>query len=359
MTVSRFVLGLGGLALAAVLPADGASPAVSLRSGSALARQAPGVPGAPPADVLPPHGYVITKTLPGSSIPVDLTFVLTRDEIYAPIAVRKPSGAGPFPAILMGAGNGAGGMPEVERQAERLGPMMEQMIARGYVVAYAEYRNEIPYLYEKINRAENLPDNISGGRRTLKSNPTLDSDDFISIIEYLQSLPYVDRDAVGAYGVSHSGELILKAAAEITFGAGVSNEGAAHEFLSVDTGPKAPRKGTELQFQDVEVVRKYANKARAMERIRRITTPILHLGRDGDHLQGIFKLTHEWMLEAGKDSTWVSFDHPVHGYGFIYRQPEGAYKPDPIQQKAFEIVMAFFDKHLKHPQHQATPAGRP
>ncbi len=54
------------------------------------------------------------------------------------------------------------------------------------------------------------------------------------------------------------------------------------------------------------------------------------------------------MVEAGKDSTWVTFDHPVHGYGFIYAQKDGSFKPDPIQQKTFDVVMEFFDKHLKH-----------
>lgn len=318
--------------------------------------QAPGVRGAPPAPEHPPHGYVVSKTLPGLAEAVDLTFVFTRDEIYVPIAVRRPAGPGPFPAILLGSGNGAGGMPEVERQTARLGPMMDRMLARGYVVAYAEYRNEIPYLYEQINRASNLEDNISGGQRTLKSAPSLDSDDYIAIIRYLQSLPYVDADAVGTYGVSHSGELMLKAASEITFGAAVPNEGAAHEFLSVDTGPSIPRKGTEIQLQDVEVVKRHADKARAMARIRRIETPFLHLGRDDDHLQGIFKLSHEWMVEAGKDSIWASFDHPVHGYGFLYPEPDGAFRPDPIQEKAFGLVMAFFDKHLKH-SHATTPSG--
>lgn len=319
--------------------------------------QAQGVAGAPPAPEAAVHGYTLTKKIAGASTPADLTFVLTRDEIYVPIGVRRPQGSGPFPAILLGSGNGAGGMPEVERQLGRLGPMMDELVGRGYVVAYAEYRNEIPYLYEKIDRSENLADNISGGQRTLKSNPTLDSDDYIAIIRYLQSLPYVDKDAVGTYGVSHSGELMLKAASEITFGAAVPNEGAAHEFLGVDTGPTAPRKGTEIQYQDVEVVKKRANKEEAMARIRRIRTPFLHLGRDQDHLQGIFKLTHEWMTEAGKDSTWVSFDHPVHGYGFLYAGKDGSYKPDAIQRKAFDVVMAFFDRHLKH-THQTSSRER-
>jgi hypothetical protein len=149
-------------------------------------------------------------------------------------------------------------------------------------------------------------------------------------------------------GVSHSGEMILKAASEFTFAAGVPIEGAAHEFLNVNTGPTAPRKGGEIEYNDVEVARKNADKALAMPRIRRINTPILHIGRDTDHQEGIFKLVHEWMKEAGKDSTWVSFDHPVHGYPFIYRQKDGSYKPDAIQQKAFDTFMDYFDKHLKH-----------
>lgn len=311
------------------------------------ADQIRGMGNAPPP-ILPPHAYTITKPVTGSDNPVELTFVLTRDEAYVAIGLRRPKGNGPFPAILMSAGNGAGGMPSVERGVERLAPMVDRMVARGYVVAYAEPRNEIPDLYNKIARAENLPDSVSGGQRTLKSAPTLDSDDFISMIQYLQSLPYVDNDAVGAFGVSHSGELILKAASEITFGCGVPNEGAANEFLEIDIGPSAPRKAAEIQFQDEALVRQRADKAKAMERIRRIKTPMLVMGRDGDHQQGVFKLTYTWLKEAGKDATWVTFDHPVHGYAFLYRQQDGSFRPDAIQEKAWDVYMTFFDKHLKH-----------
>jgi dienelactone hydrolase len=304
---------------------------------------------APVAPELPSHGYAITIPILGSGVPMEIAFVLTRDEIYVPIAIRKPQGDGPFPVITMGRGDGKGGVPHLETQVALLAPMHDEMIRRGYVVAYVNYRNEIPHLYEQIPRAQNLPDDVSGGaRRTLKSAPTLDSDDFIAIFRYLQTLPYVNKDAIGAIGVSHSGEMILKAAAELTFAAGVVIEGASHEFLSVETGPTAPRKGNEIQYQDVEIVRKHADKARAMERIRRIQTPILHVGRAQDHLQGIFKLAHEWMLEAGKVSTWVSLDHPAHGYPFIYRQADGTFQPDPIQQQAFDVCMDFFDRYLKH-----------
>lgn len=305
-------------------------------------------PIAPVAPQRPPHGFVATRPVHGSNIPMDLTFVLTRDEIYVPISVRKPPGPGPFPAITMGRGDGRGGYQHVEREVARLAPMQDRMIERGYVVVYVNYRNEIPHLYETSDPAVNLPDDISGGdNRTLKSAPTLDSDDFIAIVHYLRTVPYIDPTRVGAVGVSHSGEMILKAAAQITFTCGIAIEGASHEFLSVNTGPSAPRVADEIQYNDIEVVRRNADKAKAMERIRRIQTPILHIGREKDHLQGIFKLAHEWMLESGKDSTWASFDHPDHGYPYIYAQPDGSFKPDPVQREAFDFLMKYFDERLK------------
>jgi dienelactone hydrolase len=304
-------------------------------------------PNAPVARELPTHGYVVTKSVRGSEFPADYTFVLTRDEIYVPMALRKPRGEGPFPLITIGRGNGRGGLPHVEAQVERLASMQDRMIERGYAVAYVSYRNEIPHLYNETGRAHNVADDLSGEGRTLKSSPSLDSDDMISILNHVRTLPYVKKDRIGAIGVSHSGEIILKAAAETSFACGVAIEGASHEFLCVDTGPKAPRKNGVMQYQDKELVRKNADKARAMERIRRIDTPILHIGRDRDHLQGIFELAHEWMVEAGKDSTWVSLDHPDHGYPYLYREPDGSFRPDPVQEKAFALFMAYFDARLK------------
>jgi dienelactone hydrolase len=276
--------------------------------------------------------------------------VLTRDEIYVPIAIRKLAGSGPFPVIIMGWGEGREGMLKVQRLVESLSQMQDRMLERGYVVVTVNYRNEIPYAYEQAKPPVNLPDSISGETRMLKSGATLDHEDLIAVIRYLQTLPYVEKNAIGAMGVSHSGEMIMKAASEYKFCAGVCIEPANHEFLTVDTGPSAPRIGTEIQYNDVEVVRRTANKGKAMERIERIETPMLVFGRDKDHLQGIFKLTHEWMKEAGKDVAWESFDHPVHGYVFIFNQPDGSYKPDSIQRKTLDIVMNYFDQRLKHRQ---------
>ena len=56
--------------------------------------------GKAPVESIPPHGYVIaSKPLKGTDTPADYTFVLTRDEIYVPVIVRKPKGDGPFMEI--------------------------------------------------------------------------------------------------------------------------------------------------------------------------------------------------------------------------------------------------------------------
>jgi dienelactone hydrolase len=298
---------------------------------------------------MPAPGYAFSRPIEGSPFPALLTFVPTRDEIYVPIAVRKPDGDGPFPVITMGRGDGRGGMPHVVAQVERLATMQDALIRRGYVVVYVNYRNEIPHQYGRSGPAMNLADDISGGENlTLKSAPTLDSDDLAAIWRYLQTLPFVAAGAIGAIGISHGGEMILKAAAEgAPLAAGVVAEGASHEFLGVDTGPSAPRIGGELQYNDIEVVRRNADKPAAMARIARISAPMLHVGRYTDHLQGIFRLAHEWMLEAGKASDWACFEHPEHGYCLVYPGADGAFVPDPVQRLAFDLYMEFFDRHLK------------
>src|SRR5262245_58022679 len=149
------------------------------------------------APELPPHAYVVTRPVRGSDIPMELTFILTRDEIYTPVSIRKPPGAGPFPVIVMARGNGRGGYPHVETQVERLATMQDRMIARGYAVAYPNYRNEIPHLYEREDAVKNLADDVSGGdKRTLKSAPSLDSDDFIAVIRYLDAQPGAQAGAI-------------------------------------------------------------------------------------------------------------------------------------------------------------------
>ena len=219
------------------------------------------------------------------------------------------------------------------------------MIARGYVVVTVNYRNEIPYAYEQSKPPQNLPDSISGDRRMLKSGPTLDHEDLIAIIRYLQTLPYIDKNAVGAMGVSHSGEMIMKASSEYTFALECASN---RRIMNVDRRHRArcARKDNEIEYNDIEVARKNANKVEAMQRIQRINTPILIFTHRSP--AGNFQARRIMDEGSGQKRAMGQLQPSGDGYVFIFNQPDGSYKPDEIQQKTFEIFMDYFDKHLKH-----------
>src|SRR5260370_42110484 len=109
-----------GLGIVVAAPLFLPSGTVNVRAQLSTGREA--------ADAIPPHGYVVaSKAIKGSDIPGDYTFVLTRDEIYVPILVRKPNGDGPFPAIPMCWGEGREGVNKVQQLSERLAQMQDHM----------------------------------------------------------------------------------------------------------------------------------------------------------------------------------------------------------------------------------------
>ena len=279
--------------------------------------------------------WVVSEPVAGSDSPLQLTFVPTRDGIYTPIALRKPPGDGPFPAVLFLAGNGGGGMAAARNAMLNRGYASDRFLSEGYVVAWLRYRAEIRRAYES---AQPLPKE----GRVLPRSP-LDHDDLIAIVGYIGRLPFVDRARVGLVGSSHGGEMILKAASEIGIGSGVLCEPAAHEFLSVAMDQLPPG---EPQLQDIRRVRQLADERRAMERVRKIRSPLLVIGRDGDHLQGVFRLTYEWLRQAGKDVEWVSYDHPRHGFALPRRGSEGKYQPNEAQENVIAKMLEFFKANM-------------
>jgi hypothetical protein len=134
--------------------------------------------------------------------------------------------------------------------------------------------------------------------------------------------------------------------------AGVASEPANHEFLDLRLDDIAPvnaqtglRDIEELQLQDPAWVRARIDLPTARERIAPIDVPILVMGRRGDHLQGIFRLSYELLEEAGKDAEWVSWDHPLHGY--LYPLATDGAAPDHVQENAIDEVIAFLDRYMK------------
>jgi dipeptidyl aminopeptidase/acylaminoacyl peptidase len=296
-----------------------------------------------------PEHVVITETIGGK--PVDLMYVETWDGLYTPIGLRRPNGDGPFPLVLLASGNGGEGMRWVRDAVRDAGYTMDRLVDAGYACAWLRYRTEVELGY---NNGGKLMRDGRQGREMFNRSP-LEYEDEIAVIDYLKTLSFVRADSVGLIGRSHGGEMALKIASEYHgIAAAVANEPAAHEFLALTPDDTAfVNEETQLrniegmQMAEVEKVRRRIDKDIAAKRIATIDTPFLIMGRDEDHLQGIFRTTYELMKEAGKDVEWVSYEHPMHGYVFPERGADGEYEVDDVQRDAIARIIAFFDRHLK------------
>jgi dienelactone hydrolase len=293
-------------------------------------------------------GFTVTEPVPGSGRPVHLMYVETIDGLCAPIGVRTPPGDGPFPLILFASGNGGGGMAGVRSDTQNRSWTQERFLAAGYAVAWLRYRAEVDYAYDKIGKL--VVDKRSGG--ILLNRGPLEYEDVIAIAEFVKTLPYVDAGRVGYMGMSHAGEMALKIASEYHgFRALVAAEPAAHEFLRLRPGT-AGTVNAATGFLDAEnmlmhgasEVRGRITEDVAKARVVTIATPIFVQGRNGDNLQGIFRVCYDLLVE---DAEWATYDHDGHGFVFPKRNDAGVYAPDETQITAVDDALAFLDKHVR------------
>jgi dipeptidyl aminopeptidase/acylaminoacyl peptidase len=302
-------------------------------------------------DTIDPEHVVITEAVAGSEIPVQLMYVETWDGLYTPIGVRIPDGEGPFPVVLLASGNGGGGMAWVRNAVHNRGYIMERLLEAGYACAWLRYRSEVELGYHDGGP---LVRDIRQGGDLFNRSP-LEYEDEIAVIEHVKTLPWADPHRIGLIGMSHGGEMVLKITSEYNgVAAAVASEPAAHEFLALapdDTvfvdDDTDMRNIEEMQMREVEKVRSRIDDALARTRGSSIETPILVMGREDDHLQGIFLATYELLAEMDKPVAWVSYDHPLHGYIYPRRGPDGAYEVDDVQHEAIAAVIAYLDQHLK------------
>ena len=298
-----------------------------------------------------PNHVVITEPVAGSDIPVHLMYVETWDGLYAPIGVRIPEGEGPFPTVFLASGNGGGGMAWVRDAVNNRGYIMDRLLEAGYACAWLRYRSEVELGYHEGGP---LVRDVRQGGDLFNRSP-LEYEDEIAVIEYVKTLPWADPDRIGLIGMSHGGEMVLKITSEYDgAAAAVASEPAAHEFLAltpddtvfVDDDTEL-RNIEEMQMREVEKVRGRIDEAIARARSEPIETPILVMGREDDHLQGIFLASYQLLAEMDKPVTWVSYDHPLHGYIYPLRGDDGTYDVDDVQRDAIGTVIEFLDRHLR------------
>jgi dienelactone hydrolase len=303
-----------------------------------------------PTPIDPAH-VVITEPVWDSDFPVHYMYVEMIDGVYAPIALRKPAGTGPFPPILFASGNGGGGMALLKDFTENRSWTQEQFLQAGYAVAWLRYRAEADYVYDRVGK---LIEDRRQGRQLLNRGP-LEYEDVIAIVQYLKTLPGIDPDRIGYMGMSHGGEMALKIASEYHgIRAMIASEPAAHEFLRLKPDATAqinPETGLlnveRMLMREPAKVRPRITEEVARERIGTIATPILVQGRNSDELQGIFRVCYDLLAEFGKDAAWATYEHPEHGFVYPRRNERGVYDPDAVQIQAVKDSIAWFDGYMK------------
>jgi predicted esterase len=299
---------------------------------------------------LNPERITIVEEVTGSDIPVELQYLETWDGLYTPIGLRLPPGEGPHPLVLLASGNGGGGMAWIRDAVANRGYIMDRLLERGYACAWIRYRSEVELGYENGGR---LIRDTRQGRDMFNRSP-LEYEDEIAIVEQLKADPRIDADRIGLIGMSHGGEMVLKITSEYQgIKAAVASEPAAHEFLALSPDETAfvePETGMrnieEMQMVETGKVRARIDMGKARERISTIETPMLVMGRDDDHLQGIFRVTYDLLAEADKPVEWVSWDHELHGYVYPLRGADGEYEVNDVAEAAITGVLDFLDEHL-------------
>jgi dipeptidyl aminopeptidase/acylaminoacyl peptidase len=292
----------------------------------------------------------VTEKIPGSDLSAEIIYVEMNDGTYSPIAMMKPAGSGRFPLVVLAHMNGGGGTEWLREWLQYGNWTPEQLVKAGYAVAWMRYRGEVNNSYGPA-----LKETSRQGRQLFNRGP-LEYDDAIAIVKFAKTLPYVNPDRIGYLGLSHGGEMAFKIGSEYDgLRCMISVEPAAGEYLGVGRrpagSPQIPetRMNVTQQMMDQELAdtRARTNMTVAMERINRIKTPILVMGRINDNNEPQFRLAYELAKEAGKQVEWKQYEHPEHGFIFVTRNAKGVYEPDPAQRQIVSDTIAYFNGCLK------------
>jgi dipeptidyl aminopeptidase/acylaminoacyl peptidase len=243
--------------------------------------------------------------------------------------LRRPPGAGPFPALLWIHG-GLATQSEATLREYALSPNPSRFLEAGYVVAVITYRS-----------------------RDEDPQSTVSLADSLAAIDHLRRLPYVDPKSVVIYGCSGGGDLALEVAAATDIAAIAPEEPATVLFTGMFSR-EIPKKGARYTPGDgaaafgPDYSRAYTarNQQQTDEKIRRIRAPILIVQGDPNSDLNRFNAAVfvPALRTAGKSVDVRTYPGEPHCFGFYGSGPR---TPRPAAAlKVFQDVDAFFRKHL-------------
>ncbi|HSN02419.1 MAG TPA: hypothetical protein VLS91_02935 [Acidimicrobiales bacterium] len=294
---------------------------------------------------------LFVEPIPGSDRPASVYVAPTLDGLYTPYALRTPADEGEFPFVFLAYGNGGGGIEWLRSRLRTHSYVMDRLLAAGYACAWGRYRAEVELGFHHGGKL--IIDRRQG--MDLMNRAPLEYEDELAILRHVAQHPNIDAERLGHVGVSHAGEMLFKLASQYpgVLRAGVACEPANHEFLdltpddTVSVNPQTQlRNIEEMKMHDTQRVRSRVNLPLALERMSTIDMPVLVMGREEDDLQGIFRLSYELLLESGKNASWVSWSHPLHGYIFPVTGDDGRVALDSVQTSAIDQIIEFLDETL-------------
>ncbi len=241
--------------------------------------------------------------------------------------LRKPPGAGPFPAVVLIHGGLTTWRSERLREVA-LTTWPSRFLAAGYVVATITYRS-----------------------LDVDPQSRVSLDDSLAAVEYLQRLPYVNAASVGVYGCSSGGDLALAVAAEKAVAAIVAEEPASIMFTGVwnSSWPKAGERYTPLDtapiFKNPKQYYTQEYQRLTKQKIARIQSPILIVQGDVETLLAVNDFNAAVLIpelqSEGKAPEVITYPGEPHCFAMASRPRSQA-----SALKAFPDSDPFLRRHI-------------
>jgi len=261
--------------------------------------------------------------------PLERITPVARDEYQGDGFLRKPPGAGPFPAVLIIHPGLTTFATERLKDITLNAAQPSRFLAAGYVVAVVTYRS-----------------------RDEDPQTTVSLADALGAVEHLRKLASVDAKSIVLFGCSGGGDLSLEVAAA-TDVAAIAPEEPASILFTGTFNTSIPKTGERYTPADAQVVvtdpsRYYTPQKQKLtrEKISRIHSPILILQGDQQALNGFNRQVLIPELRAmGKRLEVITYPGEPHCFAFDGRTPR---TPRPAAAlKAFQDADAFFRRYVR------------